>query len=249
MRQPVWRGHNKADWGLKPLSLKTAIRECFFRSELLRDYYRFWVNKRKVPKKLRQFETRRISLGSGTSLADGWIGFDCLKSGQNIFPVNLLLGFPLQDDSVHELLAEHILEHFFLDDIYLILKECYRTLKPEGKLRIICPDAKKIANLIMMEANAEEHYDVTFDTKIHRWSADGLRWARTINRLSHQWGQHKSLLTSNMIKQLLHKIGFKTIYQLPVKETKLFDYLPDIHHKRFSEESANLNFAIETKKG
>ena len=86
------------------------------------------------------------------------------------------------------------------------------------------------------------------DRRIHRWPQDELNWARTINRLSHQWGQHKSLLTSKMVEDLLLKSGFTNVKIMTVEESHYFSRIPDIHTKKFEEERKECNFVVEGMK-
>ncbi|MCK5241118.1 methyltransferase domain-containing protein [bacterium] len=244
-RAPYWRTTDKQDWGFKPLSWYDCSKEAATVLGKLKYLFSYSVLKRRINKTLNKHDKRCISLGSGVNVPDGWIGFDRYKSGRNVFPVNLLFRFPLQSNSVHELLAEHILEHFFYDDVFRFLEECHRVLIPRGKLRVVCPDALNLANLILEEEKAEKQEDVLMDAKIHCWPHDGLLWARTINRLSHQWGEHKSLLSAKMIKQILEKTGFAKIALLKVNETVHFEKSPDIHQKRFPNEKSGMSFAVE----
>ncbi|MEA5504692.1 methyltransferase domain-containing protein [Halotia wernerae UHCC 0503] len=244
-REPHWRVNGKDDWGLTPLKSYDFIKEFLCALKQLLSLVSYKSQSRKINKCLQQFEIVKISLGSGRDVPDGWIGLDSHKSGKRVFPVNLLLGIPLKDDSVHEILAEHIIEHFFFDDVYWLLSECYRVLSPGGKLRIVCPDAKNIAELILKGHRAETDHDVIIDSKTHRWPDDGLRWARFINRLSHQWGQHKSLLSREIISQILGKVGFDHVVQVSINESIFFNPIPDIHSKRFPDDGPNLNLAIE----
>lgn len=245
MREPYWRTEKKEDWGLTPLNQYDWIKDVLSLPKQLLHLFLNNFHKKRINRVLYTFDIRRISLGSGATVPDGWIGFDSVKYGKNIFPVNLLLGIPVSSNSVHEILAEHIMEHFFFDDVYWILGECYRVLAPGGKIRIVSPDAKNIAKLILKDELAEKNSDVLTDAKIHKWPNDNIRWARYINRLSHQWGQHKSLLTSNMLKQILEKLGFDKVSQVSIKESVVFKKPPDIHYKRFPDDSPDVNFAIE----
>ena len=48
---------------------------------------------------------------------------------------------PYEDDTVDEIFASHLLEHFSYAEIHGILEEWKRALKPKGKLVIETPDA------------------------------------------------------------------------------------------------------------
>ena len=84
--------------------------------------------------------------------------------------------------------------------------------------------------------------------KIHRWPEDKLNWARTINQLSHQWGQHKCVLTPEMVAILLENSGFTNVKIMKTEESYYFSKIPDIHSRRFGEERKESNFAVEGMK-
>jgi len=48
-------------------------------------------------------------------------------------------GIPLPDDSCEYITASHFLEHFYEDDFIKIMNECWRVLKEDGELYVICP--------------------------------------------------------------------------------------------------------------
>lgn len=247
MRKPNWK-ENNSNWGLSKLGNMEIIKNVLSDTLQIADPLINIFLKQKIKKMLHNRSSRCLSLGSGKDIPDGWIGFDRYRKGKNVFPVNIQFKFPLEEESIQAVLAEHILEHFYLDDIVIILQECFRVLEKGGYIRIICPDAKNIARLLMLESEAEKDYDVMLDRRIHRWPQDELNWARTINRLSHQWGQHKSLLTSKMVEDLLLKSGFTNVKIMTVEESHYFSRIPDIHTKKFEEERKECNFVVEGMK-
>ena len=50
---------------------------------------------------------------------------------------DLNTGIPFDDNSIEEIFAAHSMEHF--SNIYFMLDECFRVLKPEKILEIIVP--------------------------------------------------------------------------------------------------------------
>lgn len=81
----------------------------------------------------------RLNLGSGTTcLLKGYKNLD-RKLGSEIYP----LDYP--DESVDEVRASHVLEHFGHHEVYSVVKEWVRVLKPGGVLKIAVPDFAWIA--------------------------------------------------------------------------------------------------------
>lgn len=75
----------------------------------------------------------KLNIGAGTTVIPGFTPID-RKLGSEAFPLN----YP--DNSVDEIRASHILEHFSFSDAQKALKEWTRVLKPGGKIRLAVPD-------------------------------------------------------------------------------------------------------------
>ena len=84
----------------------------------------------------------RLNLGAGDFTIPGFINFD-RKTGQEIFP--LAFG----DNSVDEIRASHVLEHFPRADVPAVLRDWVRCLKPGGVLKIAVPNFQTIAEMYL----------------------------------------------------------------------------------------------------
>lgn len=78
----------------------------------------------------------KLNIGAGDTVIDGFTPID-RKFGQEAFPLQYA------DDSVDEIRASHILEHFTFREAADALKEWARVLRPGGRLRIAVPDVDK----------------------------------------------------------------------------------------------------------
>ena len=81
-------------------------------------------------------EAIKLNIGAGDTVIDGFTAID-RKFGTEAFPLNYA------DDSVDEIRASHILEHFSFGDAQVALAEWVRVLKPGGRIRISVPDVDK----------------------------------------------------------------------------------------------------------
>lgn len=84
-----------------------------------------------------QQEPIRLNIGAGDVRIEGFTPID-RKLGSEAFPL------PYADNSVDEIRASHILEHFSFGDVEKALDEWVRVLKPGGKLRVAVPDIDKV---------------------------------------------------------------------------------------------------------
>ncbi len=87
----------------------------------------------------------RLNLGGGQFKLDGFTTVD-RKVGTEVYP----LTYP--DDSVEEIVASHILEHFGHREVRSVLTDWVRALKPGGKIRIAVPDFEEVAGLYLKGA-------------------------------------------------------------------------------------------------
>ena len=79
----------------------------------------------------------KLNIGAGSTVIDGFTPID-RKLGTEAFP----LDYP--DNSVSEIRASHILEHFTFGDAQKAMEEWSRVLKPGGRIRISVPDVDKV---------------------------------------------------------------------------------------------------------
>jgi predicted SAM-dependent methyltransferase len=83
--------------------------------------------------------TRKLDLGCGNAKHPGYIGVDNNPNANQadvIWDLNVV-PWPFEDESVDEVLADHVLEH--LDDPLRFLAEVYRILKPGCRLILNVP--------------------------------------------------------------------------------------------------------------
>lgn len=80
----------------------------------------------------------RLDLGAGKVSPPGFIPMG-RDHGSEIYPL------PYADDTVDEIRASHVLEHFGHHQVAAVLKDWIRALKKGGRIRIAVPDFEKIA--------------------------------------------------------------------------------------------------------
>lgn len=230
MRKPVFRSPSQTDYGLPPHRPRHDIREAgdTLLATLLGPPRRAAVRRR-----LRGQSGLHLSLGSGACVPPGWVGFDTRPNPPNVLRCDLRRGLPIGDDTVAAVLAEHVLEHLFLDDVERIVDECRRVLRRGAPVRIVSPDVAFLARMVTQPEAVDVAAQVAYDAEIHRWADDRLRHWRAVNRLSHQWGAHRSLLGVDLLREMLQRAGFTEIDACRPQETRHFDVVPGTHAERF----------------
>jgi SAM-dependent methyltransferase len=64
----------------------------------------------------------------------------------------------------------HVLEHFSQEDGELLIRECYRVLKPGGVLRVVVPDLEQIA------INYLKYLQLSLDNPSNREFIENYKW-------------------------------------------------------------------------
>lgn len=110
-----------------------TIRENSMAGKVSQDKINLLKNKYLVKKPL-----IKLNLGCGDEILDGYINCDMDNAKADMLFDAAIIPFP--DNSVDEIRAYHLIEHFPFQKGLSVLKEWFRALKPNGKLIMETPD-------------------------------------------------------------------------------------------------------------
>ena len=153
----------------------------------------------------------KLQLGAGTTPLKGWFNTDLYPFPPDVFFLDSTLQFPFDDASFDYVFSEHHIEHLTYDEGLFTLQECYRVLKPGGKVRIATPDLGNLLDLRAPERNElQERYirfiiDHFLTTKPRSYNASFV-----INNAFKNWG-HQFLYDSGTLSDALLETGFTDI--------------------------------------
>lgn len=86
----------------------------------------------------------KIHLGCGTKKLDGWVNIDSVAECEPDLIHDISQPLPYEDQTVDEVLAEDLLEHFDKYVRYLVFYQWVRVLRLGGKITVQVPNFKKI---------------------------------------------------------------------------------------------------------
>jgi predicted SAM-dependent methyltransferase len=92
----------------------------------------------------------KLNLGSGGRPLEGYVGVDLDPRADIVCDIRNL-GFT-GDNTVEEIIAIHVIEHFYKWEIQTMLQEWRRVLVPGGRIILECPNLKKVAQFYLMGA-------------------------------------------------------------------------------------------------
>jgi SAM-dependent methyltransferase len=85
----------------------------------------------------------KLNLGCGDKILPGYVNVDVAPARAGHKPdviCDLRRLAPFTDDSADEVLAVHVVEHFWRWEVVDVLREWMRVLKPGGKMVLECPN-------------------------------------------------------------------------------------------------------------
>lgn len=146
----------------------------------------------------------RLNIGCGSRYLDGWTNIDIVKreakrekyKGKQPDIIGDIRDIPLEDNSVDEAMAIHVIEHFYVWEVPNLLREWVRILKPGGKLIIEVPDLEKVVSYM---AHGVKDKTLTF------WPLYGNPESKDPLML-HKWGY-----TMKSLGHILELVGLENI--------------------------------------
>lgn len=176
---------------------------------------RYWrlTAQRKIDRYLSTARVTKLQIGSGHNLLAGWLNTTLYPFEPGTVFLDASRPFPMPPDSLDYVLSEHVIEHLEFDEAALMLRECFRTLKAGGRIRLATPDLRQIIALYTQpQADAQQQYI--------RWIMDRFRPqigeynpAHVVNHSFHGW-RHKFIYDQATLTGALEKAGFTGIERL-----------------------------------
>lgn len=160
---------------------------------------------------------RKMQIGSGDNVLEGWLNTD-FHPRRDVLFLDVTQKLPFEDATFDYLFSEHLLEHLPYAQGKTFVEECYRVLKPGGKLRIATPDFQFLIDLY-----SKEKTDV--QKRYIQWAVDSFlseigiyEDTFVINNFFRAWG-HQFLYDEKTLRGLLARCGFIKIQRHQVGES------------------------------
>lgn len=104
----------------------------------------------------------RINIACGDSYVDGWLNLDYAPHSSGVIKADLLGRLPVQGNEVEVVYSSHFLEHIPRGLVASFLSECFRIVKPGGRLRLVLPDLEEMCSTYLQYRRANEHEKADF---------------------------------------------------------------------------------------
>jgi predicted SAM-dependent methyltransferase len=164
-------------------------------------------------------QIRKLHVGCGGNILAGWLNSDYLPISSRILRFDATKTFPFTNDEFDYVFSEHMIEHIDYQQGLQMLSECFRVLKPKGKLRISTPDLSFLIDLYKSD-KSEIHMEFA-----KHYIDNYVKYAPcyedtfVINNYMRAW-DHKFIYDEKVLYDSLRRVGFINITKFNVCESQ-----------------------------
>ncbi len=171
-----------------------------------------------IDKYLSQHTLRKLQIGAQSNSISDWLNVDIEPKAKDVAYMDATKPFPFADQTFDYVFSEHMIEHISFAEGQFMIRECYRVLKPGGKIRISTPDLAflielyKQPKLPVQEAYIQPIIGRYFKNPFH--AIDAL----VINNFFRDWG-HQFIHDEQTLTYILQDANFTHITRCQVNES------------------------------
>lgn len=195
---------------------ETAIRGRRFAGRHVRGVERTFADPRRIQTYLATHEVRKLQLGTGANPLPGWLNTDLLpdtypQHRDTIIALDATRRFPFADMTFDYILSEHQIEHIDEPAAHVMTQECFRVLRPGGRIRVATPDLEAIVGLLHDPLSDDARHYV--DWVMERFRPDTRLGNRRCHVINHMFKdhQHQFIYDFETLSALLTDAGFAEI--------------------------------------
>lgn len=159
---------------------------------------------------------KKLNVGCGANILKGWLNVDFDPVSVDVVNLDATKPFPLPDGAFDFIFTEHMIEHISYAHGEHMLRECFRTMKPGGRIRVSTPDLRFLVDLYRTDKSPlQEEY-------VRRTAEElGVKALDThvINSFVREWG-HIFIYDEKALKLALEEAGFAEIARCALNESR-----------------------------
>jgi predicted SAM-dependent methyltransferase len=176
---------------------------------------------RRIAAYLRNHSLRKLQLGTGSNVYDGWLNTDVVdyKRKNEVVYLDARKPFPLPSEAFDFVFSEHMIEHMSYAEGMRCLRECRRVLRSGGRIRIATPSLERMARLYDAELSDLQQRYVKWALNSFVPDADAYLPGFVVNNMMRNFG-HEFVYDGQTLRHALETAGFVEIEDCPVGESR-----------------------------
>ena len=168
------------------------------------------TNGNRITSYLRSYQIRKLHIGSGMNILKNWCNTDINPSiKQGIF-LDARKRFPFDDCTFDYIFSEHLIEHLEYREGIRMFRECFRILKPGGKIRTATPDLRYLVELYNPEKTEIQKREIARIVDTYFSDIGIYQDVFVINNFFRNFG-HKFIYDYKILHETMRKTGFINI--------------------------------------
>jgi predicted SAM-dependent methyltransferase len=176
-----------------------------------------------VRRYLKNTPSPKLHLGCGKKIRTGWLNCDKFEPDADIY-LNAYTRLPFQTDTFQCIYMEHLIEHIHTDRIPTFLAELHRVLKPEGILRITCPDLELFVRMYHEDdqeffAPILERFAARRERNLNKYWLVRTRGGAFNTRTVHRFYHHRWMYDFETLDWCLKEIGFREVVKQQFRQS------------------------------
>jgi predicted SAM-dependent methyltransferase len=158
---------------------------------------------------------RKLQIGAQSNSIDGWLNVDILPKENTVAYMDATEPFPFENNTLDYIFSEHMIEHVTYEGGAKMLRECYRTLKPGGRIRIATPDLQTVVRVLTDSQDPTVQRYIRY--YVDRFVGPTVPYdpAQMVNTLFYQFG-HQFIYNESSLKHALQQAGFTGVRRCEV---------------------------------
>jgi predicted SAM-dependent methyltransferase len=151
-----------------------------------------------------------LQIGTGNGLTSSWLNTDLLPTKRDVVYLDATRRFPVRDDQFDYVFSEHMIEHIDYKSGMLMLSECFRVLKPAGRICIATPNLEVLLGLYRSETTTLQQRYLDWVIKRNLPSVTVCKEVFVLNNAFRGWG-HTFLYDHATLSDAMRRVGFRDI--------------------------------------
>jgi predicted SAM-dependent methyltransferase len=195
-----------------------------FAMGLIHDYRHFKRNFRGVDGAIiercfAEQKIRKLHIGCGDNLLGDWLNSDFFPQSDRVLHLDATKRFPFSEETFHYIFCEHMIEHVSYADGLAMLRECYRVLKNNGKIRISTPNLQFLIDLYSDNKSELQKEYIKWATDSSIKGAPYYDDTFVINNFVRDWG-HLFIYDEKTLRSSFEQAGFSKIIRCELNESQ-----------------------------
>ncbi len=153
---------------------------------------------------------KKLQIGTGNNIRPGWLNSDYYSWHRGVIHLDARKRFPLPDACLDIVFSEHMIEHIPFTAVRSMFGECFRTLKPGGRIRIGTPDLGFLIDLYREDKSDLQRRYVEWAVEKYLPEAPAAYDTFVINNFVRDWG-HLFIWDEKTLRRALEDAGFVDI--------------------------------------